>query len=291
MSPPLKLEALYYFLVAANTGNFSSAADQLFVTQQALSKSLAQLERKLGTPLFERVGRVQMLTPAGRALQAQAAELLKRTRLLEQQFQGRLPLPGRQTLRIGYYQVFDDRLYVLLKQALRRHPGLAIQLRQVNDVEAFEAMLLDRELDLGLSLAPSRSPQVNCKLLQRLEFVIVGAREAPVQAWDELGYIRYSSARGDDFPDRVRWPEAQFPRRIVAEADYDTGLALCEMGYGAMYVFKEGVQYELANQRLKVIASPPFVHELAVYALWRTSDPDTDLLWELLQELLRIPAS
>ena len=56
------------FITAAELESFSHAADQLYLTQPAVSKRVASLEEELGTPLFDRIGRRVFLTVAGRDL-------------------------------------------------------------------------------------------------------------------------------------------------------------------------------------------------------------------------------
>jgi DNA-binding transcriptional LysR family regulator len=59
---------LRYFSAVAAEGNLTRAAEQLFVSQPALSKQIRQLESQLGLPLFTRSRAGMTLTPAGRAL-------------------------------------------------------------------------------------------------------------------------------------------------------------------------------------------------------------------------------
>jgi DNA-binding transcriptional LysR family regulator len=61
------LSELHAFATAARLGNFSLAADDLHVTQGAISRAIARLEEHLGLALFERHGRHSVLTSAGRA--------------------------------------------------------------------------------------------------------------------------------------------------------------------------------------------------------------------------------
>ena len=67
-STSMELHHLRYFLAIAETLNFSRAADQLEITQPALSRQIRDLERELGAPLFNREGRRNSLTAAGLAL-------------------------------------------------------------------------------------------------------------------------------------------------------------------------------------------------------------------------------
>ena len=59
------LPELHAFAVAARLGSFSQAADELSVTQGAISRAIARLEEHLGVALFAREGRRSVLTRAG----------------------------------------------------------------------------------------------------------------------------------------------------------------------------------------------------------------------------------
>src|SRR4051794_20576952 len=65
------------FIAVADTGSFSRAADQLHVTQPAISKRVQGLEARIGAPLFDRVGKRVYLTERGRALKPRAVALLR----------------------------------------------------------------------------------------------------------------------------------------------------------------------------------------------------------------------
>src|SRR5688572_16704591 len=62
------LDALRVFEVTARRLNFSKAAEELHVTQSAISHRIRELERQLHTRLFQRGHRSLQLTPAGRTL-------------------------------------------------------------------------------------------------------------------------------------------------------------------------------------------------------------------------------
>ena len=76
--PPLEL--LRSFEAAARALSFTKAAQELHLTQSAVSRQIAQLEESLGVPLFERRHRAIVLTEAGRIFQRAAVECLERLR-------------------------------------------------------------------------------------------------------------------------------------------------------------------------------------------------------------------
>src|SRR4051812_19452107 len=61
----MELRQLRYALAVIDTGSFTAAAQQCFVSQPSLSQSIRNLERELGVQLFERIGRSFIVSAAG----------------------------------------------------------------------------------------------------------------------------------------------------------------------------------------------------------------------------------
>jgi DNA-binding transcriptional LysR family regulator len=76
LSSHLETQEIRVFKTVCDTGGFKTAADRLYVTQSAVSQTIASLERKLGTRLIER-GKPIALTESGTRLQAYAARVLQ----------------------------------------------------------------------------------------------------------------------------------------------------------------------------------------------------------------------
>ena len=72
----MEFDQLRYFLRIADRGNFTRAAEDLGISQPALSRSIQKLEEELGHPVFERRTRSVSLTDAGTLLQARAQQML-----------------------------------------------------------------------------------------------------------------------------------------------------------------------------------------------------------------------
>lgn len=72
----METRELAYFLAVADELHFGRAASQLGIAQPALSKAIRQMERSLGTSLFERTSRVVTLTAAGQVLAREARTAL-----------------------------------------------------------------------------------------------------------------------------------------------------------------------------------------------------------------------
>src|SRR6266704_3499872 len=72
----MELHQLRYFTAVADLGSFTKAAQRCLVAQPSLSQQIIKLEKELGQPLFERLGRTVRLTDAGGMLLDQAVTIL-----------------------------------------------------------------------------------------------------------------------------------------------------------------------------------------------------------------------
>lgn len=88
------MRALRFFVAVAEELHFTRAAARLFVAQQALSREIQRLERRLGTPLFVRTTRSVTLTPEGERLLQRARALVE----LHDELLGALTEPARPVL-------------------------------------------------------------------------------------------------------------------------------------------------------------------------------------------------
>lgn len=73
----LEIRHLRYFIQVYDSGSILKAADKLFISQQALSKSLATLEKELGAPLFYRTAKGMVPTQLGQAFSESCRSIVK----------------------------------------------------------------------------------------------------------------------------------------------------------------------------------------------------------------------
>ena len=99
------LYPLFIFRVIARTGSVTRAANELFVSQPAVSAHLRTLEDQFGAPLFERTPRGLILTPMGEVVLLYANRLLALTEEMavaeaKESVQGRVTVAASTTLRL-----------------------------------------------------------------------------------------------------------------------------------------------------------------------------------------------
>ena len=80
LPPEFDLHALEVFVLTVELGGMTASAQQLRITQSAVSQTITRLEQGIGTALFDRSLRPLGVTPAGRALYERARTLLSTAR-------------------------------------------------------------------------------------------------------------------------------------------------------------------------------------------------------------------
>ena len=114
------LESLRYFLAVVKTMSFSEAAEELNISQSALSKKIKSLELDLDVLLFYRTTRAIQLTEAGTALVPLANEAVLLENRVEAQMR-RFRLRTKEVLRIASCPVFH--LYGMAGQLPQQSSG------------------------------------------------------------------------------------------------------------------------------------------------------------------------
>ncbi len=151
MRSDLKLEALEQFVCVARTKNFTRAADELHLSQSALSRAIQKLEEQLGQPLFERKPREVVLTELGERLLERAREIL---RLVEDTFAELSESGRRGRIRLGTIPTIAPYfLPGLLGDFAEKHPDISV-IVQEDTTENLIKRCSHGELDLAILALP-----------------------------------------------------------------------------------------------------------------------------------------
>ncbi|WP_152644891.1 LysR family transcriptional regulator [Kitasatospora griseola] len=149
------LRQLEYLVTVVDTGSFTRAAEQLHVTQPALSHQVRALESALGGPLLERLPRAVRPTPLGRAVLPHARAVLadaqrlhaaaRRTAGLED---GELEVATVHSIALGI-------LPPVLRAWRRRYPAVRIRLREYPHADLLRAAMAAGGADLAVGPVPT----------------------------------------------------------------------------------------------------------------------------------------
>ena len=148
MNPNLNLYHIFH--TVAECGNISAAANRLFISQPAISKSISRLEQNLNTTLFVRSSRGVSLTPEGEILQKQVDSAFASIRQGEDLLRKAEEL-GMGRLSIGVSTTLCR--YVLLpclRAFIHQNPHIRISVSCQSSNQTIKA-LENGEIDIGLT--------------------------------------------------------------------------------------------------------------------------------------------
>ncbi len=185
------LRHLRAFVAVAEERNFTRAAARLFVAQQAVSRSVAQLEQELGVTLLERTTHAVTLTPAGAALLASGRRVLGAAdaAFAEARAVAR-GLTG--TVRVGVTPAVGARVRSEAVRVLRDGaPDVSVSVHEVRP-GAVPQLLRDRAVDVVLARTTPGAPEVDSAALRPTPATLVvppghrlaGAGPVPLAALD-----------------------------------------------------------------------------------------------------------
>ena len=148
----MELQQLKYFREVAEREHVTRAAEQLFVSQSAVSRAVNQLEEELGVPLFYRRGRAIVLSPYGRSFLDHVTRALNvlesGKRLLNEQTGGESG-----TVSLGFlHSLGIEMVPRLIKEYRRKQPRIQFTLLVQHSGELLMEELVAGSIDLCLSV-------------------------------------------------------------------------------------------------------------------------------------------
>ena len=265
------------FLAVYRTGSFTRAAEQLHVTQPAVSQHIRQLEAHYGCALFSKTGRGVEPTPAGQLLYraldvAENDETRLRAELAALQGEKN----ARPPLRLGCTRTIAD--YVaprLLSEHLRRHPDDHVYLRTGNTTELV-GLIDTGEIDLALVEGSFARELFESEALSREPFVAVDADgEHPASITDLLARRLVLREPGSGTREIL---ERHLAARELSVGDFADVIELASIpaikacvaaGAGVSFMYRVAVESELADGTLADVTPADFAIEHDFALIWQ----------------------
>lgn len=177
----LKISNLLAFVTVAETGSFSKAGLQLYLTQPTISRRIADLENLLDCKLFDRIRNKVIMTEAARQLLPKAQQILhtiQESTQLIQQLSGNIS--GEIRLGVSGY-IAESFLRPIMQDFTNLHPGVELNIELFGNSKKAQLLLEAGELDLVITTLPT-SPQDNHQVipLWRDELTIVTSLNHPL---------------------------------------------------------------------------------------------------------------
>lgn len=235
-----RLDLYRIFVVVAETGGFSRAADRLRRPRSSVSAAVMELEARLGAKLLNRTTRVVALTAEGEAFRERARALLAEAEDLESLFrpsakqaQGRVRVsaPGRVASRI---------LAPALGGFLEAHPGISVDLGATDRA----VDLIGERVDCALRVGERPEAGATARLLGEMALINVaapgylarfGRPEAPADlaAHRIVAYASPTTGRVEDWSWEEKGATREFsaPCRVTVDgAEAQIACALAGLG-------------------------------------------------------------
>lgn len=180
----MEIRQIRYFLAIQECGSFTRAAEQLYVTQPALSAAIRSLEEELGSKLLNRLPKRVTLTAAGLKFRHRAFAILAevnaaRNEITEVEKQAN-------KLRLGLLSTLNTpRVHRLLQDFSSSNPDIDLQLQSGNP-QALAQMLGQNKVDLLITNISAEEHSSTTQLLYKERYLLIVAPNHPLATRDYL---------------------------------------------------------------------------------------------------------
>lgn len=264
------LRQLATFHTVARHGNVSLAAEELHLTQSAVSIQVSSLELAVGSPLLLRTGRGVRLTEAGELLNAHADRLLALWNEISDEmesFQG--AFSG--TLNVGAVTTAEYWLPRLLVSFVSGHPSIKVKL-QVGNREEILRSLASHRIDIAVTGLPPDELRMSATAFAKNPTAFMAAPGHPLLSEANLSLAELAEVhllvreRGSGSRTTVErlFKEAGLRMRIGSELSSNESLKqMCAAGFGPAYLSIHTCVLEMKAGLLQMLplASHPFQRE------------------------------
>jgi len=255
------IETLKVFCDVVETGSFSMAASQNFITQSAVSQQLRTLESKYRCKLLERGRTGAKPTAAGEILYRASREILEKYREIDTQLQESAKVVSGSLKVAIVYSVGLHELPPYLKAYLREFPQVNVHVEYARANKIYDDTIAGR-IDLGIVAYPVKHPQVTVLPFREDRLVVVCPPAHPLSTQKKITLSRLDGEPFVGFDREISTRKAidQLFRghnvsvRPVAEFDnIETIKRAVEIGQGIAIVPLASVQHEIEHGTLKVV--------------------------------------
>lgn len=284
------------FVAVARSGSFAMAADQLGISQPAVSDHINALEQHIGHALFERRrGTTPKLTKDGVDMLHRAESLLRTSEAMLRPNK-RSGVEGRVRIRVSVGpRLREVYLKPLLPKLYAEHPAIEIELVPVMPLRDVPAAFEKGEIDLLLytvGLVPDSIP--NVQLIRDVPIVIVASPELAARVRSgELPIEDVSFLLPNNGIVSEQWLERQLseagilPRAPIRYIEFsDVIQTIVESGFGASILIHEQVKDALRDGQL-VALGPALAPMKRVIARAPSAPRGTEVLEQSLVRALR----
>jgi len=184
----MTLDQLRVFIAVAERGHVTRAAEELGISQSAASATIATLESRYRTKLFDRVGRGIELTETGRLFLREARAVLDRASLAKSVLED---LAGLSTGEVAIAASQTIATYWLprrLSAFHRANPGVRLNV-VIRNTREVESAVVEGEVNIGLVEGPTQHPALIRQHVDQDSLVLVVASDQPPLPVNAMGRL------------------------------------------------------------------------------------------------------
>lgn len=193
------LRQLQVFEKVASHLNYSRAAEELYLSQPAVSMQIKQIEGHIGLPLFEQMGKKIFLTEAGQELFHYARSIAQQISEMEAVFDEMIGL-GRGKLTLSVVNTANYFTPQLLAKFCQRHPNINVIL-QVANRDAVIKQLTDNTTDLAIMGKPPENMDILSESFLDNPLVVIADPAHPLAC---LKQVKFSQLAKETFLSREK---------------------------------------------------------------------------------------
>ena len=254
------LRQLQVFEKVATHLNYSRAAEELYLSQPAVSMQIKQLEGHIGLPLFEQMGKKIFLTEAGRELFHYSRSIAQQLAEMEAVFDQMKGL-GHGKLTLSVVNTANYFTPKLLAKFCQRHPGVNVNLEVANR-DAVLKQLADNSTDLAIMGQPPDGLDISAEPFLDNPLVVIAAPDNPLA---KLKRIKLARLAQETFLSREPgsgtrsamervFAEHQIQPRISMEMETNEAIKQAvQAGMGLGILSLHSIELELETGRLAML--------------------------------------
>jgi LysR family transcriptional regulator, transcriptional activator of the cysJI operon len=298
----MHIETLKVFCDIIESGSFSFAASQNFVTQSAVSQQVRSLEEKYDCRLIERGRTGVKPTDAGQLLYTAGKEIVRRFMELENRLREIGSVVGG-SIRVGtVYSVGLHELPAYLTEFLRSYPAVNVHLEYLRANKIYED-LIEGKIDLGVVAYPAKRSQIVSIAFRHDELVLVVPPDSPLAKSTRVSFSQLEGQRFVGYErdistrkavDRILREHGVKPHYTMEFDNVETIKRAVEIGLGVAIVPRLTAEHETSRGSLKMLdfQEGTFTRPLAIiYKRGRELSPAVRKFVEVLTNNQVLPKS